>query len=237
MKIISVVGPTQSGSTLIFNLLRFLYQKENTVSSCWVSEYKKGSFDPCDVLIVKCHGFQEILKNDSDEIFLPLRDLRDTAISRARRKGFKGINKPQFSFKWRLGKFVTYMHKNIQLFNIWKEYSTYTFHYEKFKRDEREGLKSIAAHLSIEVNDKIIDEILLKSKELHQSKKVVKSDDHTDPMYKKTLFTQSHNSSGGKSKKYQTFFSAQQNRRILKDQKVYEFLTEYNYDTSALKKH
>lgn len=229
MKVISVVGPTQSGSTMLFNLLRFIYMDTYKVDSCWVADYIKGNYSECDILIVKCHAFREILQKDSDEIFLPIRDLRDCVISTAKRKGLKGQKMPSLSIKWRIGKFIRFIHKNIDYFESWENDATYILKYEDFKADPSKGLKAIANHLSISLTDEDVREVLEKSRSQHKSKQIVKDDDKTNKQYKKTLMTQSHNSSGGKIGKYHHFFSTKQLTRLMKDSRIKSFLEKHDY--------
>jgi hypothetical protein len=230
MKIISVVGPTQSGSTLLFNLLRFILEKDYIIDSCWISDFKLKKFNrQCDYLIVKAHGYDEYLKNSSQYIFLPVRDVRDSAISRAKRDGYKSEKFKSGNRKWNILAFKNNMNHNIDLINKWKSYTTYIFKYEDYMLSKEKMLGALCNNINRSLTKADIENIILQSEQLHNSKKIVEFDNPDNEFYKKTLISQNHNSSGGKMGKYEVFFSEKILKIFNQDSKIKDFLTEYKY--------
>ncbi|MBA43118.1 MAG: hypothetical protein CMF62_03800 [Magnetococcales bacterium] len=230
MKIISVVGPTQSGSTLLFNLIRFILQNFYVIDSCWVESFKKGEYDKnCEYLIVKAHGYDQELKNKSDLIFLPIRDFRDSAISHAKRFGNNSDVYKKNNNKFNVKFYMKNIKDNIELFSKWKEYSNYIFNYEEYTKNNKKIIDEICHKFSLNLNQDQIDTVLKKSVELHKSKNIVKVDDPNNILYKKTLISQSHNSSGGKINKYKKYFHNKINKLFLNDNKIKAFFKSNKY--------
>ena len=69
----------------------------------------------------------------SHKIFLPIRDLRDSAISAIKR----GLidNNPE-SIKH-------FIKRNINMYNVWNKYTSYVFVYEKYMNDKERVIKEI----------------------------------------------------------------------------------------------
>lgn len=207
MKIILIAGMKQSGSTLTFNLIQQLYKSIGlNVDSCWIADYHKNDFNKtCDILVIKAHDFDKVIISKITKIILPIRDVRDAAIS-AFNRFMK--NKPlnmDFCLKR--------MEENINIYNMWitklqaNNIKYFEFIYEPYKTNSIEYIKSLAIYLEIQINQNDITKIIEYLNELHTSKDIVVKDDFTykNLQYKKTLLTQNHNTSGGKSKKYETF--------------------------------
>lgn len=214
MKTISVVGPTQSGSTLLFNLLRFVYlELGQTVASCWYEDYFTHNYRRhTDVLIVKIHKWSPQLKMRSDHLFMPIRDVRDAAISGATRYE-KGKD---FQYLY------AHMALNIALYHKWKPYAK-LFVYEQFVADRIAGLQSVIETLGVELTEEQMERVLKNSEEQFNAPNLPKKDD------KETLLSRNHNTSGGQSGKYRVYFTPEENEEILRHQKVYDFLVEFGY--------
>ena len=93
--IVVIAGPRQSGSTLLFNLVRFILEENDKISSifsqwfdCVLTQDELIKKDSAKHHIYKIHGFDEnffktivcnnsIIKSSNVKIFIPLRDIRD----------------------------------------------------------------------------------------------------------------------------------------------------------------
>lgn len=231
MKIILIGGMEQSGSTLVFNLIQKLYRILGyIVDSCWIVDYHKKDFnEKCDILVVKTHGLDRNITLNAYKIILPIRDIRDAAISASIRfSPSKGKDMPFI---------MSRMEKNVNIINNWhnfikqKKLNHFEFMYERFKKNEVAYTAALIDYLNISLDIDNIKEALNEINTLHNSKDIVKKDDfsYQNLQYKKTLLTQNHNTSGGKSKKYMTYFTKEENDNILKNEKVYSFLKAYGY--------
>lgn len=218
-KNILICGPTQCGSTRTFNLIRLLFEKNNIkVASRWVQTRTPDI--PHDVLIVKCHDISlEDLKNYQC-IILPVRDPRDASISRAKR--FRNENQHSKNINLHI-KFMT------EYINLYRELKPYTDMIFKYEDYGIELIQKLANTLKLETNEVMIQDIMKELDDLHNSKDIVKRDNHRDKNYAKTLMSQNHNTSGGKSQKYLSYFTKTENETILKNNFILTFLKNNNY--------
>lgn len=218
MKKILICGPTQCGSTRVFNLVRLLFEKNNIkVASKWI--HKPSPDTPHDVLIVKCHDIvPENLKN-YECIILPLRDPRDASISHAKRF----LNENQ---QTNLNCYIEFMVQYIHLYRKFKPHAGMVFKYEDYGI---ESIQRLADTVKVETNEAMIQDIMKELDDLHNSKDIVKKDNHSDENYAKTLMSQHHNTSGGQSQKYLSHFTNSQNETILKNNFILTFLKNNNY--------
>lgn len=221
MIIISVVGTTQSGSTLLFNLCRFMCEElKKTFDSCWIREFKKGNYKKdVDYLIVKAHGYDDSLRKRSDYIFLPVRDVRDCAIS-AFNRGF---------IQRDIKNMIAHMEKNVMFYERWKQYSTCIFRYESYMTNKDSTLRFLLDEIDVKLNNEQVTNILKKSDNMLKDKSIVKKDNHKDAKYKKTLMSQSHNTSGGQIKKWMKFYFPAERQKIKNNTKVVKFLKSFQY--------
>lgn len=228
MKVILIAGPSQSGSTLLFNMVRILLEDQGySVDSCWHSLYTKGEFDKhLDYLIVKCHFYDEALHKASDAIFLPLRDFRDSAVSCHKRYGT--LETPE--------DYVSFLLQNIQQFESWLPHATYVFKYERYMGQKQRALAEVAAKLGAR---KIhVNEVLHELDSLHKGQHCPETDilpkteyeqlletEH----YRKTLMTKSHNTSGGQVGKHKTDIPKPCLVTIESNETIRSFLVENGY--------
>jgi len=190
-RIIIVAGMCQSGSTLLFNLIRFILEsKNNKVYSCHYSNFDYLQACDSDYTIIKTHKHHIKLHTMADFIFVTQRDLRDTICS-AKRRWPKLFNTPQ--------KLVNRGHHNISVYNDWKDYANFDFIYEKYMKEPNKMIERIGRILNI----KDVDSIAVKNKTdgLFEMK-IPERDDFDDSVYSKTLLSKHHNTSGGKSGLY-----------------------------------
>jgi hypothetical protein len=217
---ICVAGPCQSGSTRLFNLIRLLYLNSNKrVKTSWEYNSNEDSenIGKYDIILSKIHKADENYLKNFDICIMPYRDFRDASISNAKR----------WSYRYHcVDDYIRQMLNNTFLFNSLFNHVHYLFKYEDYSL---EYIKKLCVFLNIHKEDSEIESIMNELHELHISKTIVKTDDLTDEFYRTTLISQIHNTSNGQSKKYITHFSAEDNKKILENQEIYEFLSKNNY--------
>jgi hypothetical protein len=217
---ICIVGPHQCGSTRLFNLVRLLYQ-DKKVHSCWSYQIKSNDDKKYDVIVSKKHFTNKEYLNKFDIVIMPYRDVRDAAISHHKKmiskgnRGFKSINS-----------YITFCNHYINIFNSMLKHTNYLFKYEEYNL---EYIKKLCQFLKINKTDAELNNILIELDKLHKSSQIVKYRNFKNTQYQKTLLTQSHNTANGKSNKYKTHFSLEENKKILQNTKIYNFLSKYGY--------
>ena len=206
-----VLGTHQTGSTRLFNLIRLLYENENkNVYSCW--DYKNDKDKKYDVIISKVHNCElKYLKNFNIKI-LPIRNILDAAISANKR--------------WPRISLYDSCVNNILIFNKYKNHSDFIFFYEKYNINY---IKKLCNVLNINPSDSKINKIMKDLEIMHNSKKIVKKDDENDITFKKTLFSQSHNTSGGKIGKFKTELCEKELNYLLSKDVIRIFLRRWKY--------
>ncbi len=216
---------TQCGSTRLFNFIIKIYQESSyIVDSCWCKDLYENKYNiAADVLIVKFHDFPE--KNyieKANHIFLPIRDPRDCVISTNKRffpNEPKNVNKD-----------IVKMVKNIGLFEEWKKHidpnKIFISKYETFNLIQTQN---IAKFLNLKINQTTVVNIMKELDAMHKSTNIVTRDNNLDETYNKTLLSQDHNTSGGKTQKYLEYFSKHEIQRIMMTGKIRNFLRIYGY--------
>jgi hypothetical protein len=211
VKKISIIGTGQTGSTRLFNLTRLLFENENKkVFSCW--DYKHDQDDKYDVIVNKIHDCDLKSLKKYKVLLLPIRDVRDAAISQKKR--------------WPNTKIIKSCLNNIHLFNKFKKISDFIFVYEKY---DLEYIKKLCRILKVNPDNKDIQRIMNELELMHQSKDIVQYDDHNNTLYKKTLLCQHHNTSEGQIQKYKTELNKNMKNRILNNRIIFSFLKEMKY--------
>jgi hypothetical protein len=205
---ICIVGTKQSGSTRLYNLVRLLYNNCN-IYSCY--EYQHDLDCEYDIIISKVHDCEISYLKKFDIVILPIRDIRDSAISSRMRFNEHIIDNCLF---------------NIEMVNKFTSYSHYIFKYENYNLDY---IHELCQFLKIDKTKEEILNIMSELDFLHKSKKICLVDNPDDDFYKITLLSQHHNTSNGQSKKYKTFFSPEENQKLLENPDIYNFLHQFNY--------
>lgn len=210
--LVGVVGMQQSGSTLLFNLVRFICDEMKiSCHSAWLDgKFDKKKLELYKVIVVKVHDPNLWLKENADLLLLPMRDLRDASISYSAR----------VKNTWTVEEHLKNMMTNIRFYNAWSGLPmSQTFIYEKYMEDRASWIRKLAKLLKIQrdLSDDQIKNILKKSSLLL-----------TNPQ-KGTLMTRAHNTSGGQSQKYLTHFSEEDRQKILRHVKVRNFLIKHGY--------
>jgi hypothetical protein len=198
------------------------------VDSCWCSIYKNNLNTDLDFLIVKCHHFDIDLCNISTQIFLPLRDFRDSALSCNKR--YKNLNT--------LMDFENFILQEIDQYESWEQYASHIFKYENYIEDKINNILEIIHVLGLDKID--INLLLQELDDLHNGKNcpvtdILPCDEYdllmTDSLYKRTLMTKSHNTSGGKIYKYKTEMSKDILTHLNNHERIKQFLNDHGYLT------
>jgi hypothetical protein len=213
MKKICIVGTGACGSTRLFNLVRLLYEKQGqTVYSRWNIENLNEIDNHYDIILCKIHDVQELDYLDQyDMKLMPIRNILDAAISTNTRF-------PNARLK-------NVCHFNINMFRKFQSKVNMIFRYEDFSIFTIQELCKV---LQIELRTFEIIEIMRELETMLHDKTIVEKDDHDDATYQKTLLSQHHNTSNGKSNKF-IFLEDGQIEELLNDPVITNFLMETKY--------
>tara|TARA_R100001163_G_C5068512_1_gene209073 strand:- start:23874 stop:24569 length:696 start_codon:yes stop_codon:yes gene_type:complete len=228
-KSIVVSSGGQSGSTMLFNIFRYCYEefnlqfdsmyisgrtnKMNDIIRKWKKHRKNG-------LIIKTHSKLFTEPCVSDYIFFITRDLRDSAISSYNR--YKNTERSD------LNSFINNMEHNINAFKNWKS-EAHVLKYEDIMNNKYNSVEKILKIIGFINHDECYKEKIKRS-----IFNIVKKSDN-DLMTKSenqnpdTLLSSSHITSNGQSKKYTTFFTKDENRIILENDNIRNYLDEHKY--------
>lgn len=214
---ICILGTKATGSTRLFNLVRLIYEKiGKKVFSGWNinSEHLEELSSKYNVILCKIHNTNFDYINDYNIKILPIRNLLDSAIS-------KGVRKNNNSTEF----YINICKENIILFNKFKSEADFIFRYEDYNVYY---IKKFCSFLNMSLNNNDIIDIMKKLKYMHNSKDIVEYDNHSDKTYKKTLLSQNHNTSNGRTDKFIDLPETQLND-ILEERIIYKFLEEQLY--------
>jgi hypothetical protein len=214
---ICVVGTNQSGSTRLFNLVRLIYEKKGKTVYSGVLLKKKDINNNYDVFLSKVHDIPLEYMNDYNIKLLPIRNILDASISSVIR--FFPDNKENPTV------YINSCIYNIYLLNKFKSYVDFIFRYENYSVYY---IKKLCDVLNVNLNNNEILEIMKELDNMHNSKDIVKNDDLSNEIYKKTLLSQNHNTSNGKTNKYIKLNPKILNE-ILKNNEILNFLEEHQY--------
>jgi hypothetical protein len=152
IKKIAVVGMRQSGSTALYNMIRYIFTSNDIAVYGEVDdEYdplcKKAQASP--VHIRKGHAYSSSVNEWSDYIFVTKRDLRDSVASSIRKKG-KPIGDKDI---------IAHCHRLIEAYSEWEKYANYIFSYELFMKNPESVISEVLGILGVscasvsEIND------------------------------------------------------------------------------------
>lgn len=181
MKIL-IFGPGQCGSTRLFNMVRLVFELSNKdIKIFWIDDYQINKH--VVNCLVKTHEINDVLQfNNYDYKLLPIRDLRDSYISKYKKDPKlvheRIINESKYFFNF-------------------KDKSNLIIKYED---NINETIKKVLKLLKIECDFNLIKDISNKLNDIKESKDVIEK---TDPnpiktknvskdqidFYNKTLFT------------------------------------------------
>lgn len=214
---ICIVGTHQSGSTRLFNLVRLLYEKKGKrVYSRWninPKEIKKIRKE-YDIILSKIHDTNIKYLDNYNVKLLPIRNILDAALS-------AGIRFENTSTEF----YIQNCKKNINMFNKFKSTSDFIFRYENYNVYY---IKKLCTTLKINLSNDDIISIMIELDTMLNSKNIAKKDNFKNKTYQKTLLSQNHNTSNGKTNKFINL-SIEQLNDILKEKKISDFLKENFY--------
>ena len=191
-------------------------KKKKTIYSGWDINNNQLSTlnNKFDVIICKIHNTDtDYLENYNLKI-LPVRNILDAAISAGIR-----FNNNSCNF------YINHCKQNIYFYNKFKSKVDYIFRYDDYNVYY---IKKLCNILDINLNNEDIIDIMIELENMLNSKDKVEKDDHNDKEYQKTLFSQQHNTSNGKTNKFINL-SKKDLDLILKDKTIINFLTENFY--------
>ena len=114
---------------------------------------------------------------------------------------------------------------NINLFDKFKPHVDFIFRYENYSVHY---IKQFCNILNVNLNNNEIIEIMKELDNMLHNKNIVLHDDFNNEEYRKTLLSQNHNTSDGKTNKF-IDLSATELDEILQNDKILKFLEEQNY--------
>ena len=217
LKKICIVGTHQTGSTRLFNLVRMIYEKNGKkVYSKWniTPEEINKIGSKYDIILCKIHDTNKVYLKNYDIILLPIRNILDSALSAGARRG-------NTSTKF----YINNCNNNIRLYNKFMSIADFIFRYDNYNVY---NIKKVCATLNINLDNNEIIDIMIQLESMLNSKKIVKKDNHADEEYRKTLLSQDHNTSNGKTNKFINLPKKQLDD-ILKEKNILTFLEENFY--------
>jgi len=162
MKIV-VVGMFRAGSTVLFNMIRYMLIEEygkDEVYSCYYP--KRNPKKEKKYVVMKQHDFDAGLLEESDMVFTTRRDIRDVVASLIRRDG---------RHRWKSIPKVCQWAKDC--YDGWKKHSTYEFVYERYKANPLKVIKEVGAILNIDCKARKIQEKLEALKKPRQPRETL----------------------------------------------------------------
>jgi hypothetical protein len=229
-KIIGIVGPTQSGSTMLYNMVRLIYEKSGySVDSCFITHFYLKSYNKnAQILIVKCHDYDYELDKNHDLLLLPIRDFRDCALSWKNRYKSTATDSD----------IINSIINNISRFKCW-EHKSFILRYEDYKLNCHKYLDQLLFILGVNLSKQKKDEIIKEVYNIYNNNLNPSNDIMNDPNqyeallqdeeYKKTLTTQNHNTSNGIINKYKLEMGLVLQSKISKNKYITEVLKQFGY--------
>lgn len=221
-KKICIVGTGHTGSTRLFNLVRLIYEKKGkkVYTKFKISLKEIHELDgKYDIILGKIHDTDINYVNNFDINLLPIRNIIDAAMSAGAR--FKKDAKKSELLEF----YKDRMYFNINMFNKFKPKADFIFKYEEYSVNQ---IKKLCSVLDVSLDNKDILEIMIILENMLNSKEIVEIDNHNDETYRKTLLSQDHNTSGGKSNKF-IGIPIEDLNFILNDNRVVKFLEQTSY--------
>ena len=227
-----VLGTRQSGSTRVYNLIRFLYKNKRVYTKAikCLDEFKniKGEYD---IIVHKSHNIciDELDKYNYDFKILPLRNLLDCALSCQKR--FLNTKDKRFEVSLKDRCLI-----NISKFNKFNEVSNIIFQYENYSL---KYIENFCKKINLDIDYIEIINVMKKLNNIHNSKNLIDNDlsqsvnamnnKTLDNKYTDCLLTKSHNTSGGKSNNYIYEIETETLNQLLNVKEINIFLKKFNY--------
>lgn len=219
MKIL-IFGPGQCGSTRLFNLIRVAFDITNrSIEPFWIDDvtHFKGENN----YLVKTHFIYNGFDN-YDYKLLPIRDMRDSYISKTKKDPISAHSRVQ---------------QECEYFFKYKNESNLIVKYED---DESKIIKDVLGLLDINYDNEIINTIINRLEIIKNSNNApiettpeqIKIDTNINQgkkdFYKKTLFTKNHITGGGKIGKYKDYLDETQIKELFYDNEIINKFQEFN---------
>jgi len=234
---IAVVGQKHCGSTMVFNIIRMAYKKMGER----INDGPTTSLEDVDVYIAKSHDvdmFEEC--NKIIKYITTCRDVRDCSISSFFRFYFnQSVNKKENIrkeiLKCGLNFFLNSMYENILLYEKSLKKNPHVFVYEKYKQNPVAEIKKLLIFLNIhdKISDKDLSEIIQSAESYFEKENLLKDlkgyQLNTDKTFD-ILLTKDHNTSGGQTRKWKSFFDPEQLDIIMADPIIVNYLKEFHYE-------
>ena len=180
---ILVAGMRHSGSTALFNAIRYIFESSGIEYQSGYSEtdeFKKLVIHTDSVRIIKAHEMRDDLVDSADFIFTTKRDLRDTVAS-ASRRNFKLLNQ--------LGGCINYGKYNCMLHMLWNGYSNFEFDFENYIENEVNELERIINFMGLAGVDVEKIAYLIRNIPTNQYEKTLLSEEHQTDKERKLNYT------------------------------------------------
>jgi hypothetical protein len=250
--LIGVLGMKHCGSTMIYSVLIDYFTSLGyvCVNSCQVIQDPDSVFvhslqDASYVCIVKRHDFDQSLVPKLAVCILPVRDVRDISISGFHRfclgnKYLDHVREPLVREQhdnvllFGLYYFIQSMNDNIHMFLQWNSAcpSPIFIKYEDLMMNKLHRFENIICKTTGIVCDVHILERCIRDQEnMYTTKKNIPKNlcEFSKSPDCQHLLLQDHDTSGGQTKKYETYFNQYEQEIIMRDPRILSFLDIFNY--------
>ena len=196
---INVGGMPQSGSTMLFNMLRYILELKGVQYYGFYEDwFDVGSLKNHN--IIKYHNYNKNLHAQSHYLITTKRNLLDT-VAPSRRRGDKRSAKKLAE-------------ERIFLYASTMYYSDYEMEYETYISDPIGEIRKIADVINKSLNFQEAASVKQRLDDL-KNKSLPPTDDPGSDIYKKLLLSQSHLSNGGKINAYSSTLSSDEISEIV----------------------
>lgn len=228
IKDVVICGMQRSGSTLLFNIVNEVLNKNKHQQDTFFEEevlYKKILQAELSTSIKKNHTYLPMvakrIKNGLSIGFFTHRDIRDVVVSSMQKGWLDNVQ------EWVDSERIRYMANNALLYA--KTPNMHVISYEKLMNQQEEVIKEVADKLNVALDSEDIADIRQKTS-LEATRKKLKA----IPEDKKLLYAnQLHKNhiADGKSGKWAEHLSPDETRLIT--QLAYDFLSYFDYETNV----
>jgi len=190
--LVTIAGMRQSGSTLLYNVVFFLYQAHGIEFDCgYISRF--DALDQSKRLLVKSHEYEPRV-HDGAFIISTRRDVRDAVASRFRRaeSGGRPITRigAQSALSW--------ANRQIALHAAFQPRAQFEFVYEDYKLDPAGVVHRIQEILFDRADSAIAKEAIQRAETLHKQDATPQTSAHGDGgEFDRHLLSKSHVTNGG----------------------------------------
>ena len=216
LRTVVVVGPRQCGSTRAFNAARLVGEVAGlVVRAHWgVQPHPDAPTYSIDVAKVHHESTGPQLRASFDVVILPLRDLRDAALSSIARKFIKRDDLVRFC-----------LHQ-IRIIERLAPYATLVLRYETFNAHT---IRRIARAMCVRLTRAQVNTVMHRLDELYRSNDLPAVDDRANTLYQRTLMSRAHNTANGRSNKWRTQLSSTELRALRNRASIVRFYKRYGY--------